>query len=102
MGCGAHEEYAQEVRDVGKLMERTELHAAGAMLPVYKDHIDVTAHEFAEATVDAWYYTPLQTKDGFGRTIGDLWVAGDWLFSDFHFWNFCMFVFSDFYGFYDV
>lgn len=64
-------------------MERTELHATGAMLPVYTEHINVSAHEFAEATEDAWHYTPLQTKDGFGRTVGDLWVVGDWLFSDF-------------------
>lgn len=54
----------------------------GIRPPVYQEHIDLTAHQFAEAVEEAWYYTPLQTKDGFGRTIGDLWVVGDWLFSD--------------------
>lgn len=55
---------------------------AGTKLPVYKEHIDLTAHQFAEAVEEAWYYTPLQTKHGFGRVNGDLWVVGDWLFSD--------------------
>ena len=63
-------------------MERMELRSAGGQLPVYKEHIDVTAHQFAQAIEDAWYLTPLQTKDGFGRVDGDLWVVGDWLFSD--------------------
>lgn len=66
-------------------METAELRLKGepgALLPVYKEHIDLTAHQFAEAVEDAWIYTPLRTKDGFGRVIGDLWVVGDWLFSD--------------------
>lgn len=63
-------------------MKTDALHATGTELPVYKEHIDLTAHQFAEAVEDAWHYTPLQTKDGFGRVFGDLWVVGDWLFSD--------------------
>ena len=63
-------------------MEFTGRKTTGSELPVYKEHIDVTAHQFAEAVEDAWYLTPLQTKEGFGRVDGDLWVVGDWLFSD--------------------
>jgi hypothetical protein len=63
-------------------MEKTGRTKTGIELPVYKEHIDLTAHQFAEAVEDAWTYTPLQTREGFGRVMGDLWVVGDWLFSD--------------------
>ena len=63
-------------------MEFTGRKTTGLELPVYKEHIDLTAHQFADAVKDAWYYTPLQTKDGFGQVTGDLWVVGDWLISD--------------------
>ena len=63
-------------------MEMTGRIKTGIELPVYKEHIDLTAHQFAEAVEDAWSYTPLQTREGFGRVMGDLWVVGDWLFSD--------------------
>jgi len=65
-------------------MEMTGRTRTGIELPVYKEHIDLTAHQFAEAVEDAWSYTPLQTQEGFGRVMGDLWVVGDWLFSDVH------------------
>ncbi|MEL6723878.1 MAG: AraC family transcriptional regulator [Pseudomonadota bacterium] len=52
------------------------------MLPIYKEHVDVTAHEFAAGTAVAWHLTPLQTKDGFGRARGVFCMVGDWLMSE--------------------
>ena len=52
------------------------------MLPVYTEHVDVTAHEFAEGMAVAWDMTPLQTKDGFGRVRGAFSMVGDWLISE--------------------
>lgn len=65
-------------------MERSELRATGTILPVYSDNFDLTPQAFAELVHDAWYYTPLQTKTGFGQVQGDLWAVGDWLFSNVH------------------
>lgn len=56
--------------------------AERVMLPIHREHVDVTAHEFAVGTANAWHLTPLQTKDGFGRVGGTLCVVGDWLLSE--------------------
>ena len=68
--------------ETAELRLRTE--ASALLLPVFSEQFDLTPHAFAEVVQDAWHYTPLQTKDGFGRVQGDLWAVGDWLFSNVH------------------
>jgi len=49
---------------------------------VLDERLDMTAHEFADATSEFWHFTPLQTKGGFGAVQGQMWSIGQWLFSE--------------------
>ncbi len=54
-----------------------------AKVSVANETIDVSSHALAAAAADVWEMTPLQTKDGFGRAQGDIWLAADWSFKEF-------------------
>lgn len=55
----------------------------GAIVAVYSESVDVSAHVLAEATSDVWEMTPLQGKNGFGRAVGTNWMFDDWCISDY-------------------
>lgn len=56
--------------------------ASAATHGIVNERIDMTTHEFADATSDFWRFTPLQTKTGFGDVRGQMWSVGEWLFSE--------------------
>ncbi|MEL6860495.1 MAG: AraC family transcriptional regulator [Pseudomonadota bacterium] len=62
--------------------EKNSIGQSAPNLPIIQEYLDVSAHNFADVTSMAWHVTPLQGPNGYGRVSGDLWVAGNWLFSD--------------------
>ncbi|MEL6723876.1 MAG: AraC family transcriptional regulator [Pseudomonadota bacterium] len=56
--------------------------APAAAVEVLEERLDMTAHEFADATSESWRFTPLHGKSGFGEVTGQMWSVGEWLFSE--------------------